>query len=411
MRRLRVLPSFADVDAKAWDALLTGASAHNPFVEHAFLWALERSGSLGRSWLPRIVVVEDDGVLVGAAPAFLRSDSFGEFIFDWQIADAAQRFGLRYYPKLTVAVPFTPATGPRLLHTQPDVRSALVAGLLDVEKSEGASSTHVLFCNHAEACALADAAELRGAPPSGPKAASSGLRPEFLRRASLQFHWRNDGYGSFDDFLQALSHDERKQIRRERRRVKESGLVVELRSGCEVPPEWWPRLYALYSGIYARKWGRPYLTRRFFDEMNDTLAERAVVVVARDPKQNDVDGIVAMTLSFERGSHCYGRYWGSDVDVPGLHFELCYYALIERAIAKGQTLVEAGAQGEHKLKRGYLPVITHSVHRFVDPRFSSAVARFFVDEEVAVLRERDELALHGPFKEGSAPSTPLVAGL
>jgi predicted N-acyltransferase len=388
MRRARVVTSFADVDAAAWDRLVV--SADNPFIEHAFLLALEQSGSLGTSWQPRVVVVDDGGVLVGAAPAFLRSDSFGEFIFDWQIADAAKRFGVRYFPKLTVAVPFTPATGPRLLLARPDVEGPLLAGLADLEKSEGASSTHLLFCTDREAATLA----------------GNG----FLRRASLQFHWRNNGYGSFDDFLGALAHDERKQIRRERRRVTEAGLVVEVRSGAEVPTGWWPKLHALYAGIYDRKWGRPYLTRRFFDAIPQTLGERAVVVVARDQSKSDVDGVVAMTLSFERGRHCYGRYWGSDVDVPGLHFELCYYALIERAIARGQTLLEAGAQGEHKLKRGYLPVITHSAHRFADPRFAGAVARFFVDEAAAVLQERDELAQHGPFKAGSAPSTPLVAG-
>ncbi|MDP2343316.1 MAG: GNAT family N-acetyltransferase [Deltaproteobacteria bacterium] len=387
--RVRVVPSFADVDANDWDRLV--GSTDNPFVEHAFLWGLEQSGSLGTSWQPRIVLVEQDGVIMAAAPAFLRTDSFGEFIFDWQIADAAKRFGVRYFPKLTVAVPFTPATGPRLLLAHPDSEPMLLAGLFDLERTEGASSTHLLFCTDREAASLA--------------------RNGYLRRASLQFHWRNDGYGSFDDFLGALSHEERKQIRRERRRVTEAGLVVEVRAGADVPPAWWPKLHALYAGIYDRKWGRPYLTRRFFDAIPKTLGDRAVVVVARDPGKNEVDGVVAMTLSFERGKHCYGRYWGSDVDVPGLHFELCYYALIERAIARGQTLVEAGAQGEHKLKRGYLPVITHSAHRFADPRFAGAVARFFVDESVAVTHERDELALHGPFKVGSAPPTPLVAGL
>ena len=391
MVRARVVSSFADIDASSWDALVSTASADNPFLEHAFLWGLERSGSLTTSWLPRIVVVEADGKLLGAAPAFLRSDSFGEFIFDWQFADAARHFGLHYYPKLTVAVPFTPATGPRLLVSRADIEPVVVAGLLALEKQEGASSTHLLFCTDREAGSLA--------------------QQGFTRRASLQFHWRNNGYGCFDDFLQALSHEERKKIRRERARVKETGLVIEVRAGHEVPPTWWPRLHALYAGIYDRKWGRPYLTKAFFDAIPTTLAERAVVAVARDPTNPDHDGVVAMTLSFERGRHCYGRYWGSDVDVPGLHFELCYYALVERAIARGQTLVEAGAQGEHKLKRGYLPVITHSAHRFAEPRFFAAVARFCAEEAVVVVKERDELAAHGPFKVGFAPPVPLIAGL
>lgn len=396
--RTRIVGSFGDVSGTAWDAL-TGDD--NPFVEHAFLWALEKSKSIGKgtSWMPKIIVAEEDGVVVGAVTAFVRGDSFGEFIFDWQIAEAAARFGLRYFPKLTVAVPFTPATGPRLLTRRDDVRPVLEQALVDLQKSEGASSTHVLFATDREAAALSSSSS------------SAAEKSAWLRRASLQFHWRNGGYASFDDFLAALAHDERKQIKRERRRVQESGLVIEVRTGAEVPVDWWPRLYALYAGIYDRKWGRPYLTRAFFDLIPTMLGERALVVVARDPQKTGADSVMAMTLSFEKGKHCYGRYWGTDVDVPGLHFELCYYVLIDRAIARGQSLVEAGAQGEHKLKRGYLPVITHSVHRFADPRFHAAVARFFVDEAVAVTAERDALALHGPFKAGAAPPLPLVAGL
>ncbi len=404
--RTRVVTSFADVDAAAWDALVNGAD--NPFVDHAFLLALEHSGSIGSStaWQPRLILAEQDKQLVGAVPAFVRADSFGEFIFDWQIADAARRAGLRYYPKLTVAVPFTPATGPRLLTNDLAVEPTLVAALQALQATEQASSTHVLYCKDGEAARLSSSS-LSSSPAPG-----SG----FVRRASLQFHWRNVGYGSFDDFLAALAHDERKQIKRERRRVTESGLVVETRGGGDVPASWWPRLYELYAGIYDRKWGRPYLTKAFFARIPQELADSAVVVVARDPARvgavtGDVDGIVAMTLSFEKGKHCYGRHWGTDVDVPGLHFELCYYALIERAIARGQTLVEAGAQGEHKLKRGYLPVITHSVHSFADDRFGTAVARYFAEEQVAMFAERDALAAHSPFKEGNAPPFPLVAGL
>lgn len=389
--RTRVITSFHDVDAGAWDAL--SAAADNPFVEHAYLTLLADSGSLGRSWVPRLVVASRGDVVVGALPAFLRSDSFGEFIFDWQLADAAKRFGLSYYPKITVAVPFTPATGPRLLRrdASDDVTVALVDGLKDLERREGASSTHVLFCEDQEAEILV----------------GQGL----VRRRSLQFHWRNDGYADFDDFLSRLDHGARKQIKRERRRVQESGLITETYAGHEVPTAWWPRLYQLYAGIYDRKWGRPYLTPAFFAGIPTALPERAVIVVARDKGRPVDDDIVAMTLSFERGPHCYGRYWGSDVEVPGLHFELCYYALQERAIARGQTLVEAGAQGEHKLKRGYLPVITHSAHRFSDPRFGHAVDRFFAEEGKVIGAERDELALHGPFKAEAAPKVPLIAGL
>jgi predicted N-acyltransferase len=392
--RVRVVDSVTSLPAPAWNNL---SERHdNPFVEHGFLSLLETSGAVGGTtgWAPRIVVVEDgNGVIVAAAPAYLRSDSFGEFIFDHGIADASRRLRVPYYPKITVAVPFTPATGPRLLARDdvPEAKVVLVDALAHLQSDESASSTHVLFCTDDEAGVLA----ARG----------------FRRRASLQFHWRNDGYESFDDFLGRLRSEDRKQIRRERRRVAESGLVVEVRSGAEVPAAWWPKIFSLYAGIYDRKWGRPYLTRAFFDGIPRVLGDRAVIAVARDPSRPDADGVVAMTLSFEKGRALYGRNWGADVDVPGLHFELCYYALLERAIARGQTLVEAGAQGEHKLKRGYLPCLTHSVHRFVDERLDVAVARFFDEERAAVLAERDALALHGPFREGAAPSLPLVAGL
>ena len=392
-RTAKILTSFADVDAKAWDALVAGAD--NPFVEHAFLQLLETSGSLGNAWQPRCVLVDDDdGALAAAIPAYARTDSFGEFIFDWQLADAAKRAGIRYFPKITVAVPFTPATGPRILlkdAADDVVKDTAIAALSALQEATKSSSTHVLYSTDAEATELQSVG--------------------YLRRASLQFQWRNDGYVDFDDFLSRLSHEARKQIKRERRRVVEAGLVVEVYAGHEVPAAWWPRLYALYAAIYDRKWGRPYLTEAFFKGIAEHLAERAVVAVARDKSKPEDDDIVAMTLSFERGKHCYGRYWGTDVDVPGLHFELCYYALIERAIRLGQTLMEAGAQGEHKLKRGYLPVITHSVHRFADARFQAAVARYFEEESAAMHAERDELAAHGPFKEGAAPPFPLVAGI
>ncbi|MBM4279712.1 MAG: GNAT family N-acetyltransferase [Deltaproteobacteria bacterium] len=393
--RARVADGVASLPRPAWDALV--ADVDNPFVEHAFLALLETAGAVGgkTGWSPRIVVVEDDaGRLLGAVPAYRRTDSFGEFVFDHAIADASHRLRRPYYPKLTVAVPFTPATGPRLLRRDEDaerVDPVLHAALAQLQADEGASSTHVLFCTDAEAERLA----------------GQGFR----RRAGLQFHWRNDGYASFDDFLARLRSEDRKQIRRERRRVVESGLVVEVCAGSDVPPSWWPRVYALYAGIYDRKWGRPYLPPAFFDGIASTLGDRAVVAVARDPGRPTDDDVVAMTLSFERGRALYGRSWGSDVDVPGLHFELCYYALLERAIARGQTLVEAGAQGEHKLKRGYLPCLTHSVHRFDDERLDHAVARFFAEEQLALAAERAALAAHGPFRNGAAPTLPLVAGL
>jgi predicted N-acyltransferase len=385
--RVRVVDGVTNVDAPAWNALV--ADRENPFVEHAFLSLLETSGSVGQGtgWTPRVLLVEDnDGMLRAALPSYQRTDSQGEFVFDQGIAQASHRLSVPYYPKLTVAVPFTPATGPRLLAPRDELetlRPLAIAALSQLQNDEGASSTHILFCGEDEAQRLGEHG--------------------YLHRVGIQFHWHNGGYRSFDDFLGQLRSEDRKQIRRERRRVKESGLVVEVRSGGDVPPAWWPRLYALYAGIYDRKWGRPYLTPAFFDGIGRCLADRAVVAVARDRSRPVDDDVVAMTLSFEKGNALYGRYWGTDVDVPGLHFELCYYVLLERAIARGQTLVEAGAQGEHKLKRGYLPCLTHSAHRFVDARLSVAVRRFFDEERAALLGEQAMLLVHGPFREGAAP--------
>lgn len=387
--RVTVHRRIDEVPAADWDAL---APDDNPFVEHAFLALLESSHSVGgrSGWQPRHLVARRGDVVVGAMPCYRRSDSYGEFIFDWGWAQAASRAGLDYYPKLTVAVPYTPATGPRLL-TRPgvergEVQAALVAALGDLVREEECSSAHVLFCRDDEAAVLEGAG--------------------FSRRASAQFHWRNGGWTSFDAFLEALRHEDRKQIRRERRRVDEAGLQIETFSGAEVPRTWWPALFALYTSTSGRKWGRPYLTRAFFDEIPSVLGDRAVVVTAKR-----ADDLVAMTLSFEKGRHIYGRYWGASEEISGLHFELCYYRLIDRAVARGATLVEAGAQGEHKLKRGFLPVVTHSAHVFEDERLGDAIARFLVEEKAAVAAEQQELLSHSPFKEGAAPARPLLAGI
>lgn len=387
---ITVVRRIDEVPAADWDGL---AGSDNPFLEHGFLALLESSRSVGGSsgWQPRHLLARHrDLGLIGALPCYRRTDSYGEFIFDWSWAQAAERAGLDYYPKLTCAVPFTPATGPRLL-VKPGVdagavRDALCAGLVALAEDEGCSSSHVLFCREDEAATLA----ARG----------------FLRRASLQFHWRNAGWTGFDHFLDALRHEDRKQIRRERRRVKEAGVEVSVTSGAEVSPDLWPALFALYTSTSGRKWGRPYLTRAFFDGIPRVLGERALIVSARAHGE-----LVAMSLSFEKGAHIYGRYWGAVEEIPGLHFELCYYRLIERALERGVTLVEAGAQGEHKLKRGFLPVITHSAHAIADERFAFAVARFLQQERTAVLAEQEELLTHSPFKEGGAPTRPLTAGV
>jgi uncharacterized protein len=385
----RVLDGMHDVDAGAWDAL---QHHDNPFVSHAFLALLEDSESVGAAagWIPRHVVAFDGGVLVGALPLYLRTNSYGEYIFDWGWAEAAPRFKLRYYPKLTSAVPFTPATGPRFLVRTGADGSAVRAALLDaaraVMKGEKCSSLHVLYCRDEEAQWLEGA----------------GL----MRRASAQFHWRNDGYRDFEDYLARFRHEDRKQVRRERRRVLEAGVSVEVLAGKDVEPSLWPRIFALYTSTSDRKWGRPYLSPSFFDALPRALGDSAVVALARLGRE-----LVAMTLSFERGAHLYGRYWGATVEVPGLHFELCYYALIERAIARSYTLVEAGAQGEHKLKRGFLPVLTHSAHAVDNADFARAIERFLGQESASLRAELAEAAARGPFRDGAAPARALVAGI
>lgn len=386
---VQVVQRIDEVPAKDWDALV---GQDNPFVEHAFLALLESTGCVGgrTGWQPRHVVVRDGRYVLGALPCYRRTDSYGEFIFDWSWAQAAARAGIDWYPKLTSAIPFTPATGPRLLvHPDADVaavRALLSSALMELTRAERCSSSHVLFCRDDEAAALADHG--------------------FARRASLQFHWRNEGWTTFEEFLHALRHDDRKQIRRERRRVVEAGVETELVAGTEVPAALWPRLYDLYASTSARKWGRPYLTRAFFDELPRVLGHRALLGLARRNGE-----LVAMTLSFEKGRHIYGRSWGASEEIPGLHFELCYYRLIERAVAMGATLVEAGAQGEHKLKRGFLPVVTHSVHAIEDPRLRDAIRRFLREEETAVLEEQRALLTHSPFRDGAAPRAALSAGI
>ncbi len=388
--QVRIAEGLSEIDPAEWDAL---SGEHNPFVEHAFLHLLETSKSAcaEEGWLPlHVLLDDDDGRLVGAAPCYLKSHSYGEYIFDWAWAEACERAGVEYFPKLLVGVPFTPATGPRLL-VRPGVDKAAVwRGLLDgldaLREETGAQGTHVLFCQDDEAAFCAEHG--------------------FFRRATHQFHWRNDGYQSFDTFLEALKSQARKQIKRERRHVVESGLTVELARGDELSDDDWRTLFRLYHSTSGRKWGSPYLTRAFFDGAKEKLGARAVVCFARDGGR-----IVAGTLSFEKGKHLYGRYWGAFEQVDMLHFELCYYRLVEHAIASGLTLVEAGAQGPHKLKRGFLPVVTHSAHKLVHPGLHDALRRAIEREARSVERQIVEAQADGPFREERIPKLPARAGV
>jgi predicted N-acyltransferase len=387
--RIEILPSLGRIGEAAWSAL---EDPHNPFLDYSFLRLLEDSGSVGPNtgWLPAHVTVWSGQELLGATPTYIKTDSYGEFIFDWEWANIAQRVGVDYYPKLVVGVPFTPATGPRLLvHPNEDrepIRRLLVQGLRELMIASEASSIHVLFCNDEEAAFF----EACG----------------FSRRATHQFHWRNPGYSDFEDFLSALRSQNRKQIRKERRCIEEGGLTASLQTGDQIGLDEWMTLFRLYTSTSDRKWGSPYLTRRFFLDAREAVGKRAVVGLVRRDGQ-----ILAGTLSFAKGKHVYGRYWGCFESIDNLHFELCYYQLIERAIRSGCTLVEAGAQGGHKLKRGFLPVVIHSAHLFRHPALDRAFGEFAQREADAAQKEIANAQSYGPFREENIPAFPPLAGI
>jgi uncharacterized protein len=371
-----------------WDALV---DSNDPFLEHGFLSALERSGSVGdgTGWLPQFTLVRRRGELVGAAPSYIKSHSYGEFVFDWSWAAAAERARLPYYPKVVVAVPFTPVSGQRLLvRADADVeavRAVLVRGLGELAEATGCSSVHVLFCAETESRLLAD----------------GGYSP----RLSMQFHWRNREpvpYADFDDFLRAFRSRNRKQVRHERAVAAGHGLRLETRAGPELGAGDWAVLQRLYSANVGKHGGARYLQPRFFDEIRQHFAHRVVATLAlRD------DRVVAGTLNFERGQHLYGRYWGALEEHDMLHFELCYYRLIERAVNRGYRLFEAGAQGEHKLKRGLDPAPTHSAHLIRHPGLGAAIARFVEGEARSVERELEYYRTLSPYsRAGGGGASP-----
>jgi hypothetical protein len=318
--------------------------------------------------------------LVGGLPLYVKQHSYGEYIFDWGWANAAERAGLRYYPKLVSMVPFTPATGTRLLIAddvdRDQIVPALLGGVSEMAKKVRASSVHLLFLNVTELAAV----QTHGA---------------FMRRASSQFHWENPGYRDFDDYLDRFRSALRKQVRRERREAQSYGLDIRLLTGPELTERDWDALCGFYRDTCLRKGSGPYLTDRFFTEIAREHASRVIAVIAYD-----ADRPVAGTLNFQKGKHLYGRYWGAVDERPSLHFELCYYRLIEHAIANGLTHFEAGAQGEHKLRRGLLPVEILSAHSIAHPGLSEAIAEFLPREAEAVRREIASLAEHSPFHRG-----------
>ncbi|MEZ5670058.1 MAG: GNAT family N-acetyltransferase [Alphaproteobacteria bacterium] len=373
----RLADSIAAIDAADWDRC---AGGRNPFVSHAFLNALEESGSVGdrTGWWPQHLVLEDDSRrIVGCMPLYLKNNSYGEYVFDHSWAHALEQAGGDYYPKLQAAVPFTPAPGPRLLvGDEPDIaaKAALTDGAVQVAKRMGVSSLHVTFCSE-------DDWQVLGAAG-------------FLQRLGQQFHWHNRGYGRFDDFLGALASRKRKAIRKERRSVAESGIAVEVRHGDEMTPALWDAFYRFYVDTYDRKWGAPYLTRRFFELIGARMPRQVVMVLAcRDGRP------IAGAMNLRGSDALYGRNWGCAEDHPLLHFECCYYRAIDYAIEHGLARVEAGTQGPHKIQRGYLPCPTYSAHWIANAGFGRAVEDFLRRERPAVREEMVWLEReHSPYR-------------
>ena len=406
--RIRVTQSLADVPTRAWNmcaggtaetptqskpkpkstagdnfspALSTRGNSANPFVSHEFLSSLEASGSVGgrTGWQPRHLLAEDvTGDLLGVAPCYIKMHSRGEYVFDHSWAEAFERAGGSYYPKLQVAVPFTPVTGPRLLarvgsHSEA-VRGALTDALVEITTASGLSSAHVTFPTKEEWQALGER--------------------NFLRRTDQQFHWENANYESFDDFLAALASRKRKTIRRERKEGLSAGIDVCWLTGTDLTESVWDAFFAFYMETGSRKWGRPYLTREFFSIVGEKMRDRILLVMARRAGR-----WIAGAINFIGADTLYGRNWGAIEHHPFLHFELCYYQAIDYAITHGLKRVEAGAQGEHKLARGYLPHTTYSAHFVANPALRRAIADYLARERVYVQAAAEELAAGALFRK------------
>jgi len=404
--KIRITQSMSELDAAQWDACANpqpdedsivvdepaAADAtpaedvlkerYNPFVRHAFLKALETSRSVGpkTGWTVTHVIVEDqDGKIVAAAPSYLKTHSMGEYVFDYGWADAYHRGGLQYYPKLQVCVPFTPATGRRLLvlpSAGEPAQHALILGLRHWREKIGASSIHVTFLNKREWEAMG--------------------KEGFLQRTGQQFHFLNKGYADFDGFLADLASRKRKMIKRERRdALANNGITIELLTGKDLKESHWDAFYFFYVDTGSRKWGKPYLTREFFSHIGESMPEDILLVMAKREGR-----YIAGAINFIGKDALYGRNWGCLEEHPFLHFEVCYYQAIEYAIAHGLSRVEAGAQGEHKLARGYGPAVTYSVHEIADKRYSNAIDEFLQKERAYIDEAMEEYGEHVPFKKG-----------
>jgi uncharacterized protein len=401
---LEAVPSVGDIPAGEWDACANptrnpdsierldtlalppangscagSGSSYNPFVSHAFFSAVEKSGSATAKtgWGPRHLLAKIDGRIAGIVPCYLKSHSQGEYVFDRGWADAYERAGGRYYPKLQASVPFTPATGPRLLirdDVDTDlVGSALASGLVALCDASNASSVHVTFAREAEQKFLSE--------------------HEFLERTDQQFHWQNQGFGNFDDFLATLNSRHRKSIKRERREAVAAGITIHRLTGSDITEDAWDAFFEFYMETGSRKWGRPYLTRSFFSLISENMAKDVLLVMA---KRND--RWIAGAINFIGSDTLFGRNWGAVEHHPFLHFEVCYYQAIDFAIERGLKTVEAGAQGEHKIARGYLPQTTYSSHYIADPGLRHAIADYLKRERAYVAEAGRELSDYGPFR-------------
>ena len=373
---VRLHASIAEIRAATWDAC---AGEINPTISHAFLNALEESGSTTKrtGWTPLHLSLEgSDGEIIGVVPLYAKTHSYGEYIFDYGWADAFERAGGRYYPKLLSAVPFTPVPGPRLLirpGTPPEAREHLLAGMVEFVNRRQISSLHVNFPETADAAAMIEAG--------------------FLQRLGQQFHWTNDGYRDFDDFLAALNSRKRKAVKKERREALAPGLDIEVLTGSDLKPRHWDAFFEFYLATSDRKWGSAYLNRRFFALIGERMPEKIVLFMARHGGK-----YVAGAFNLLGKETIYGRNWGSYGDYKFLHFECCYYQAIQFAITHGLKRVEAGAQGPHKIQRGYLPAPTYSFHWIPDPGFRRAVAQFLARERQMIEHKMEGLAEFSPFR-------------
>lgn len=380
---VRLANQVSDIDAAAWDACANpeGRPFH-PFVAHGFLKALEDAGCVGRGtgWMAHhLVLANEDGLVTGVAPAYLKGHSQGEYVFDHAWADAYQQAGGRYYPKFQIAVPFTPVPGPRLLvkpgATQFADEQMLAGAAIEVARQNSLSSVHITF----EDAALQERLGALG----------------YLARRGQQFHWLNQGYETFDDFLATLASRKRKAVKKERQEALSAGITIEHISGRDITEAHWDSMFAFYMDTGSRKWGRPYLNRMFFSLLGEAMADRCLLVMARREGR-----FIAGALNLIGGDCLYGRYWGAIEHHQSLHFEVCYYQAIDYAIRHKLARVEAGAQGEHKLARGYLPVETYSSHWIADPALRRAVSDFLVREGAAVVEANIELEALGPYRKG-----------